>query len=102
MNQKVLDKLKKMKLKYASEGFIILGVFGSYAQGKENSESDIDILYQLSDDFYTNYPGLKAFGKIYDIKEELMEEFHTDVDLADKDTLHKIGKKYILPGVKYV
>jgi len=44
MRQDLLDKIKEQKLKYAGEGFIILGVFGSFARGEETSEA-ISIFY---------------------------------------------------------
>jgi predicted nucleotidyltransferase len=53
--------------------------------------------------FKAKYSGINYFGRIYDIKEELKKKFHKEVDIADKNALNKIGKKYILPGgVKYV
>ena len=57
MKKEVLDKIKILKNKYEPDGFIVLGVFGSYARGEENDKSDIDILYEMTGSFYRKYPG---------------------------------------------
>ncbi len=102
MNEAVKNKIADLKKKYESEGFIILGIFGSYARGEEKKDSDIDILYETTAEFKNRYSGFEYFGRIYDIKEELKNEFHQEVDLASRNALNKIGRKYILPGVLYV
>ena len=66
MNPTLINKIKKLKAVYEPEGFIILGVFGSYARGYETPESDLDILYETTQEFQNKYNGLKYFGKIYD------------------------------------
>ncbi len=45
---------------------------------------------------------MKAFGRIYDIKNEMTCEFKRSVDIADKDSLNEIGNKFILPQMIYV
>ena len=99
MNSGIIDKIRSVKDKYAPEGFIILGVFGSFARGEETGNSDIDILYEMTDDFYKKYPGWDAFPVIDKIEAELKETLQKKVDLANKNALNDIGKKYILPEV---
>ena len=48
-------------------------MFGSYAKGKANEQSDVDLLIS------TNVTGLEFFGLI----EELREKLHKKVDLLD-------------------
>ena len=48
-------------------------LFGSYAKGKANEQSDVDLLIS------TNVTGLEFFGLI----EELREKLHKKVDLLD-------------------
>lgn len=102
MKQELTTKIELAKHKYAREGFMILGVFGSVARGEENGESDVDILYELNKDFRKKYRGLAAFERITEIKEEIAEELNRTVDLADRDYLSELGKKYILPETIYV
>jgi hypothetical protein len=102
MDKKIVKSVKNLKSKYKKEGFIILGVFGSYARGDENQESDIDLLYEMTDKFYKKYPGWDAIPVIEKIEQELEQELGKKVDLANKNALNEIGKKYILPEVKYV
>jgi predicted nucleotidyltransferase len=102
MQKELIDKIKIVKSKYESEGFIILGVFGSYARGEETPESDIDILYEMNERFYKKYPGWDVFPVIEEIGKELEHTLGKDVDLTDKNALKRVGKKYILPEVVYV
>ena len=102
MNKTISEKLKLLKSSYKREGFLILGVFGSCARGEETPDSDIDILYETTDKFKREYNGLRYFGRIHDIKEELKKDLNREIDIADKSCLNKIGRKYILPGVVYV
>jgi hypothetical protein len=102
MNPRILDKIKDAKSKYEPEGFIILGVFGSYARGEETPESDVDILYEITPRFLSRFSGYKFFGKLADIKQELSVSFQKEIDIADRSALGEIGKKYILPEVVYV
>jgi len=102
MRQNILEKIKKMKIKYASEGFIILGVFGSYARGEEDNESDVDLLFEVTDAFLDKYAGWKACGRLEDIKLEIQQNIGKPVDIADRDALDDIGRRFILPEVVYV
>jgi len=102
MNQEIISKIKKIKIKYETEGFIILGVFGSFARGEETKESDIDILYEMNNDFYNKYPGWEVYPIIEEIEKYIEKELKFKVDLANKNALNEIGKKYILPELIYV
>jgi predicted nucleotidyltransferase len=99
----ILNKIKNLKPKYEEEGFVLLGLFGSYARGEEKDESDIDILYDLEPKrFLQLYPGFRALSRIEKLQDELCKEFDSKVDMADKSTLNEIGRKYILGDVIYV
>ena len=102
MEQDILQKIKNLKQKYEKEGFIIIGVFGSYARGEFGKDSDIDILYELKDEFYKRYPGFKIYPVLDYIEEEMQKELQHRVDLANMNALKEIGNKYILPEVVYV
>jgi predicted nucleotidyltransferase len=102
MKKGLVEKIEQAKSKYAQEGFIILGVFGSAARGEETQESDVDILYKLNRAFRKRYKGLAAFERIMDIREELARALNCQVDLADRSSLGELGRKYILPETIYV
>ena len=102
MNKTILNKITKLKKKYEPAGFIVLGFFGSYARGEETPESDIDILYEMTDEFYLKYPGWNAISVIEDINKDFEHALGKKIDLANKSALNEIGRKYILPEVKYV
>jgi len=96
--ENIINKLKTLKPKLEKEGFIIDGIFGSYARGDYHQDSDIDILYTLKDPhlFTQIHKGFGAFSKIKEIKDFLVSEFNKEVDFVDKSSLSHTGKKYIL------
>ena len=102
MDKTLLNKIKSLKEQYEPSGFVILGVFGSFARDEQNHQSDIDILYRLSESFLAKYPGWKAASAIEDIREEVGAVLGRKIDFADKDALRNVGKKYILSEVQYV
>jgi len=102
MNQAILETIKEIKEKYQQEGFIILGLFGSYARNEETDKSDLDILYEINDIFLKKYRGFNALERLNSIKQELEVYFGRTVDITDRSALNEIGEKYILPEVKYV
>jgi hypothetical protein len=48
------------------------------------------------------YPGWLIFSYIYQVRQDLENQFHRKVDLVDMDALNEVGRKYILSQVKYV
>ena len=75
MNSEIVSRIKKIKKKYSSRGFIILGIFGSYARNEETPESDIDILYEMTQKFYDKYPGWDVFPIIEEIEKYLKKSY---------------------------
>ncbi len=102
MDNQVIEKIRLLKEKYKHEGFIILGVFGSFARGDYRDDSDIDILYELKPEFYNRYPGFEIYPVLDNIERDIRKELNYKVDLANKNALNEIGYKYILPEVVYV
>ena len=99
----ILENLKNLKSKYKEDGFLILGLFGSYSRNEAIGNSDIDILYDLDDKlFISKYRGFEAFNRLLQIKEELKNEFKSEIDIADITTLNKTAKEIILKEVIYV
>jgi uncharacterized protein len=94
MQTEVFEKLRALKQRYGPEGFIIIGVFGSYAHGEEGAHSDIDILYRCHPSLLQKYRGWAFFDYYQQVKIELEQTLGCSVDLADESALNAIGKKY--------
>jgi predicted nucleotidyltransferase len=92
-----MDKLKKIKNLLKQEGFIIDGIVGSYTRG--GKYNDMDILYHLDNNFFQKSHGFEGFTKLQEIKDFLSNNLNKKIDLIDKTTLNKIGKKYILKDI---
>jgi predicted nucleotidyltransferase len=80
----ILHTLAKVKEKYQEEGFILLGLFGSYAKETQDQYSDIDVAYTIEyDKFSQKYKdGFSKILRIDEIRKELEKTFHTKVDLV--------------------
>lgn len=102
MDKKVLSQIQSLKNLLRDDGFIIDGVFGSYARGENTPQSDIDILYHLESDFYEKNSGFLGFKKLEEIKGLISKVLEKKVDIAPKNNLSKTAKKYILSEVVYV
>jgi len=96
---KQISRLKKILL---SEGFVIDGIFGSYARDEETKKSDVDILYHLNQTFYERYSGFVGFEKLDEIKKIISSTLNKEIDLAPRTNLSQTAKKYILDEVVYV
>ncbi len=94
--EELLHKLRLLKKELAKEGFIIEGLFGSYARGDFSKDSDIDLLYRLEPTFLKKYRGFIGFKRLDEIKNYLATQLQTTVDLAPLNNLSVTGKKYIL------
>jgi len=71
-----------------------LGIFGSYIWGKQNKNSDIDVLVEFSEPI-----GLFRF---MDLEEYLQNLFGVKVDLVSKKALKRYIGERILREVIYV
>jgi predicted nucleotidyltransferase len=94
----ILTKLKQLKPYFEEEGIILLGLFGSYANGNFSKYSDIDIAYKINyDKFSKKYKGgFSKLIKIDDIKKELEKQFQKPVDFVSD------SNKKIIQGLLYV
>lgn len=100
MQQSILNEISSVGNKYAGDGFIILGVFGSFARGDAGENSDIDILYRCGP--ILSHAGLRFFSVYQQVKSDLESRLGRRIDLADIDGLNEVGKKYILPELLHV
>jgi len=102
MNNLLYLKIKELKKQYINDGFVIIGIFGSYARNEETDKSDVDILYELTDGFMNRFKGFSAFYRLESIRNELVKSLGKEVDITDKEALGEMGKKYILGETLYV
>lgn len=99
----ILSKIKELKPQYEQEGLLLLGIFGSYAKGTQNQNSDIDILYDINGElFCQKHPGFSSFSRLKEIKEELKNIFKTNIDLATIDNSSRLFKNDALKDAIYV
>jgi len=102
MDDQLLDKIRQVKAKYFVEGFIILGIFGSFARDEADENSDLDILYEFQEQFYVLHPGWSAYARLEEIKKELTDILGRQVDLAGRNALDLVAQRHIMPEVRYV
>jgi len=99
VDKTVYDKVKTLSKLYKQEGFVIVGIFGSYVRNEQTDKSDIDILYELDSKFLEKYSGWDAILRLDEIKVEISRSLNVKADFADKSALRKVARKYILPEV---
>jgi len=85
-------EIKKIKSKVSKilmeNGVIKAGVFGSYATGKPQKNSDIDILIEFEGD--------KTLLDLVGLKQELEKLLRKEVDLLTYKSIYKLLRKKIL------
>jgi predicted nucleotidyltransferase len=83
----IQEKVTPIFLKYP---VIYAGVFGSFARGEENKESDVDIMIRLEPD--------KSFSlfDLVGLQLELAENIGREVDLVTEKGIDKYIRKYII------
>lgn len=92
---KTLDEIKRILIEqkpYLMEqyGLTEIGLFGSYVRHEQRSDSDIDILVELSDP-----PKISLLGLV-GLERYLSDLLNTKVDVAIKQNLRKrIGKRIL-------
>ncbi len=65
-----------------------LDIFGSYARGEQDDDSDIDIL--------VTYSQMVSFFTVYDLKNFLQRKLQVKVDLVSKEFLNPYIKSRVL------
>ncbi len=85
----ILNKLSKNK-SYIEQNFEVdkIGLFGSYAKGKQTEDSDIDIYVEFKHKTFDNLAGLWNY---------LEELYHKKIDLFHK---HKNNNKIIISNIQ--
>lgn len=87
--ESIIEYLQNIKPKYLEEGFQIDAMFGSIADERFNEESDIDILYSITQKFTDRYRGFQAFARL----EEIAAVTKRQVDFVPRAYWGQTGKK---------
>ena len=70
-------------------GLAELSVFGSFAREEAGSDSDVDLLFELT-------PEARLGFGLFDLEAELVELFGRPVDLLSKDSIHRLVRDTVL------
>lgn len=91
----IIKQLKKFKFECAAKyGIKFMGIFGSYARGQQDEDSDLDIFISLNEtDFFV----------LEKIKEELENLLNLPIDIVHfRDSLRETLKQNILKDAVYI
>jgi len=92
----ILEYLRSIKSRLSDElGIHTIGLFGSYAQNRQHTSSDIDLLIE----FHPDTPEL--FEKKEKLRELISTRFHKNVDICRKKYLKPYYAKGVLDSVVY-
>jgi hypothetical protein len=95
-NKQIRSKLERLKpvlqRKYRVKS---IGIFGSFARGEQNKNSDVDILVEFSK------PNTIDFFDFVDLEDFLSEKLGIKVDLVTKKALKPLIKDQILRETIY-
>jgi len=88
--EQILVYLSDIKDELMENGIEKIGLFGSFARGRADSYSDIDIVVKTTPEFVEKYEGVKGFLFLEDLRNDLRQKFHKPVDICDETGLkHK-------------
>lgn len=93
----ILNYLKSNQEYYYNQfGIKFIGLFGSFARGEAEENSDIDILYKIEKD-----KKLSMF-KYLKLTKQLEDFFHKKIDLIRDEKIKPQIKSYIQKDLTYV
>ena len=91
----VINSIQRSGARLISLGVKTIGLFGSFARGEANPESDIDILVEFDS-------GKRTYDNFIDTCFLLEELLGRKVELVTKEALSPYVKPYVLKEVEYV
>lgn len=98
LQQEILKYLQEIKTSLLDDGIEKIGLFGSFAKDKADLYSDIDIVIKTTPRFIKKHEGIKGFLFLEELRENLRDKFHRDVDICDEAGLRQ---KDIIKGAIY-
>ena len=90
----IFQKLEEEKALLDELGVEKLGLFGSFARGDQDTESDIDFVAKFQE-------GEKTFRNYMELKKELEQLFGREVDLVTEESIKPSLKDRITEEVEY-
>jgi len=85
----IISYLRQLKPQLEKEGIDRIGLFGSFAKGKEDLASDIDIVIRTTPLFVAKKKGIHALLYLEDLRNRLSTIFGRPVDISDEAGLKK-------------
>ena len=90
----ILQFLKNLKPELVAQGIVTLGLFGSMAKETNTEKSDIDIVYETSEEFLATYKGWNAFTYLNThLREKIERKFNTRVEMFDLNSSSPMVEK---------
>ena len=99
--EEILRILSSVKPQLQKAGVVEIGLFGSYAKGRESVYSDVDIAIRKEKDIYYQIGAYGYFEMLEEIRDVLRKKLHRKIDLFDLDS-NSPFKKEIEKEVIYV
>ncbi len=102
--KQIKDTIATVNKSYKEEGFVIVGIFGSYARGTAENHSDIDIAYIFDFSIFNQkyQGGFVKLLRIEEIKNELQKLLHLKVDLSSVNSNNSKFNEKIKKDMVYV
>ena len=92
--ERIFQIIREHKDQINQFGVKKIGLFGSYVNGTNTYDGDVDLLVEFE-------KGKKSFDNYMDLKFFLEQLFQRNVDLVTKDSVKKTLKSQILGSVEY-
>ena len=101
--RQILEYLSEIKPQLKKDGINGIGLFGSYADGYADENSDIDIVVLADKEkFLYRLHAFKALDYLDQLKNKISKHFNKPVDICDFYTKQEIEKSKIVKGAIYV
>ena len=75
----IIKDIRYFNDKYKKNGFVLVSLFGSYANGTNDFFSDIDLTYKIDHNIFYKDDAFAQLDKIQEIKKELENKLHKKV-----------------------
>lgn len=98
----ILNHLVDMKKELEKDGITKIGLFGSYAKGKADLASDVDIVICTSQEFLDKFKGFDGAIYLDNLRQKLTKHFKRQVDLCDIFSITQEKKGLLLKESLYV
>jgi predicted nucleotidyltransferase len=82
----IIAFLRELKPALRQEGIRKIGLFGSFANGRNGVYSDIDIAIEKERDYLDRHSPYEYFETVNRLRSSLMQRFHRNIDIFDLDS----------------